>query len=265
MSDANVLDPQTTQAPATSGAPQAAPATSTANSQAPATGAPQEGMVPSYRLREIRAQLEQAYNQRLEQERNSWTQERENLDKRIRALAGVDPNPPSRAEAIRNEFFQLFPEYQELSQFAPEIKTLKEEIAAFKAQNQHYWQSYSGNQLDRLYKLASESYDGQLTDAQKAALTRTFIGYVNSDPEMRQRFESDPAIVDEYWKDIASNFVEPARRNAVVSGTARIAQNLPKDDPSGGLVTSTPAKPKDKDERMALAWQAFEAAKSGRG
>lgn len=270
MSDPNnVVNPNPTPAvsdtpatpaaatPAVSAQP-GAPATPTPTPNPATTGAPQvpQGYVPSFRVRETREQYE-ARIQQLQAERQA---EVDQLKRQIAALAGV--NPPGQvdeAEAIRQQLFKVAPDLKELIDLKQQLMEIAKEKDEWRQQNQHYWQSYNRTQMDKLFKLASDGYGQQLTDPQKRYIAASFVGWAQSDPELVERYQTDPSLIDDFWKEFSSNFIEPARRVATTTAASRVAQNLPQDAPPGAVRTSAAPveQPKDLDGRVDRAWEQF--------
>ena len=273
MSDLN-FDPNVSSAPAPSDIPAPSPATATpvaqptgapattvAPSQPPATGgAPPPGYVPSYRVRETREQ----YEGKIAEMQTAANAQIEALNRKIQALAGVTPQSQSEEDVIRQQLFKVVPDLKELLELREQLKEVAAQRSEYAEQNQHYWNSYNATQAERLFAKASESYEQPLNDNQKRYLVASFVGWAQGDPEIAARYKTDPSVIDEFWREYSSNVIEPARRAATSSAVGRVASNLPQDTPSGGLRTSQPPQaPANLDDRVGLAWQAFNAAKSG--
>lgn len=264
---ASVSD-NTVSTPATA-TPVAPPSTGAANptpTQAPATGAAPTvppGYVPSFRIRETRDQYE-ARIQALQAERQA---EVERYQKQIQALTGVNPPDVSQEEAIRQQLWKVAPDLKELIELKAQLIEMAKSKDDWRQQNDHYWQSYNRQQMDKLFKTASDSYGQALTDPQKRYLAASFVGWAQSDPELVDRYQSDPSLIDEFWKEFSSSFIEPARRVATTAATGRVAQNLPQDTPAGAVRTSaSPVEPpKDLDARVDNAWQAFKQMRQNKG
>lgn len=239
--------------------PTGVPASSPAPPQVPATGTVPPGYVPSFRIRETRDQ----YEQKIAQLEAARTADIDRLTKQVQALTGVNPPSLSEEETIRQQLYKVVPDLKTLVESRAQLEELIKSKDQYQQQNKHYWQSYNRTQMDRLFKTASDSYGNPISDAQKRYLQASFVGWASGDPELEARYETDPSIVDEFWKEFSSNFIEPARRIATTSAVGRAPSNLPQDTPSGGLRTSAPPEaPKDLDGRVDLAWQAFKQARS---
>lgn len=217
------------------------------------------GYVPSFRIRETRDQYEArlaASNAEIEQ----WKA-------KVQALTGVTPQTRSEEDTVREQLYKVVPDLKEILEMREQLKQMASQKEDYAQQNQHYWNSYNRTQMDRLFKTASDSYDGQpLSDVQKRSLQASFVGWASSDPVLADRYQSDPTLIDQFWKEFSSSFIDPARRSATATAAGRAASGLPQDTPSGGLrTTGVPPEPKDLDDRVGNAWAAFNQIKQGGG
>lgn len=247
--------------PATPAAPVAA-ATPTATPQAPATGVP-DGYVPSYRLRETREaaarEAQQTYASQIEAARREAEQYRNQLH----ALVGVQPPQNPEVEQVRNQFGQLYPGLSQMEQRAQQIMELLDRAGDLESQTSHYWQTYGRQTMDSLFSKAQETIGVPLSDDAKRVLHSSFVGFVQSSPELTNRYSNDPTIVDDFWKAFSSNFIDPSRRAATATVVGRAAASLPQDTP-GGAPRATPAPaPANLDERAANAWALYQHNQKG--
>lgn len=277
MSDPNIQQPVSTPsagdtavqtpAAATPAVPAAqSPAIPTTPTATPTTQVPPQqpnpNVVPSYRLREQRDQ----YEARIQQLQTQNQSEIDRLQKQIQALAGVTPQNQSQADVIREQLYQVVPDLKELLEMREQLKEVTAQREDFVQQSRHYWESYNRSQMDRLYKTFGDSYGQPLSDAQKSYLKAAFIGWASNDPELASRYQTDPSLVDEFAKEFSSSFVEPARRIATTQNVQRTTPALPQDTPSGNVRVTQPIDPpKDLDDRVSRAWQAFDTIKKGGG
>lgn len=251
-----------TPAPATGGAFAPQPATSAAPVAAPAPAAP-EAMVPSYRLREAR---EAAVRQAREESTRQIAEIRAEADRyrtQLQALVGVQPPQNPERDSVRNQLFQVAPSIKLMEERAEDIQRLIDDAGALRQQTEHYWNSYGRQTMDRLFKQAEGSLGSPLTDEGKRALHSAFTGFVSSSPELTQRYESDPSLVEDFWQMFNSSFVDPARRSATATVAGRLPGNLPQDNSSGALRTTPVPKPQTLDERMDLGWQQYQTLHKG--
>jgi len=269
----NVIDTQTPAA-ATPAAPaespiqtqNAQPATS-ANPQAPATGAvggpPQEGWVPSYRIRETREAAIREAQGAAQAEIQRARQEAEQYKRYVQSLVGVTPPANPEMDAVRNQFAQLYPGLAKMEERSAQLEALLERAGDLESQTSHYWQSYGRQAMDRLFSHAAESLGAPLTDEGKRALHASFTGFVQSSPELTERYANDPTLVEDFWKAFSSSFIDPVRRTATatVAGRAVQGMGIPQDTPSGAPRATPAPQPANLDERAANAWVQYNQSK----
>jgi hypothetical protein len=216
-----------------------------------------EGMVPSYRIRETReAALREAQTQWGAREQE-YKSQLEAVQRQLHALVGVTPQGDPEVTAIRQQFEKLFPGLARLEQRAQDLEGLVDRTGDLTQQTQHYWASYGRQQLDRLFAVAEQSLGSPLTEEGKRALHTSFMGLVQSSPEMTERYATDPGLINEFWQQFASAFIDPVRRTAAATVETRTQHALPQDTPAG-MPQATPApKLGSLDDRVANAWASY--------
>lgn len=250
--------PAPVAAPATPAAP--APAATPQIGAPPASATPSipEGYVPSYRLREAReAAIRQAQEQWGSKE-SQYQAQLEQMQQQMRALLGVSQPANPQIEQVKQQFSQLYPGISSLEEKAQAIQQLLERSQELEQQNTHYWQSYGRQTLDRLFNKAQETFGQPLTDEAKRFLHSNFIGFIQSSPEMEQRYAQDPSIVEDFWRSFSSNFIDPARRVAAAGVQNRAPGALPQDTPSGAPRSTPPPQHAGLDDRVASAWAQYQ-------
>lgn len=247
-------------APAPAATPQATPVAATpATPQAPATGAAPEGFVPSYRLRETREAAVREAQQQWATREAEIRGETERYKAQLHALVGATPsNQNPEVDAVRNQFSQLYPGLSKLEERAQQLQDMLERSGDLENQNAHYWQTYGRQTMDRLFSQAQESLGAPLTDEGKRQLHAAFTGFVQSSPELSSRYASDPSLVQEFWKQFTSSFIDPVRRTAAAAVVSRAPGALPQDTPGGAPRTSPVPALADMDERTAAAWTQYQ-------
>lgn len=247
-----------TATPVTPAAPVAA-ATPTATPSAPTTGgAPGEGWIPSYRAREIREAAQREAQTAVAQERAQWEARYNQIQSQLHALVGVQPPANPEITAVKNQFGQLYPGLSKLEERAQDLMGLIDRAGDLESQTNHYWTQYGQSTMNKLFDHAAGSLGAPLTDEGKRALHSSFVGFVQSSPEMTARYANDPTIVEDFWKAFTSNFIDPARRVASATVAGRAAVALPQDSP-GGAPRATPGpKLNSLDERADAAWALYQ-------
>lgn len=242
--------PATPAAPVAAATPQATPAPGP-------TTSPGDGWVPSYRIRETReAALREAQESWAEREA-AYQAHLQQIQSQLHALVGVAPPQNPEIDAVRQQFAQLYPGLAAMEDRAQDLMGILERAGDLESQNQHYWQSYGRQSMDRLFEHASQSLGAPLTDEGKRALHSAFVGYVSSSPETTARYANDPTLVQDFWKAFTSNFIDPARRVASATVTGRAAAALPQDTPSGAPQVPGAPKPANLDDRAAQGWALY--------
>jgi hypothetical protein len=254
--------------PATPATP-AAPVTATPSTGTPSTPAtpasPGENWVPSYRLREAREAAAREAKADAQREVAAIRAEKERYEAQVRALVGVQKPQNSEADQIKQQFFQLFPWAQKLEQRFGDLESLFDKANDLETSTNHYWQSYGKQTMDRLFTLASDSFGSPLTEEGKRALHSSFVGWVQSSPELTQRYANDPTIVQDFWETFTKSFVDPARRasQATLATRGSAIARLPVDTPSGAPQVSQAPKPANLDERAAVAFARYNELSKG--
>lgn len=253
-----------TPAPATQ-EPSVAPSPTTqAPNVAPQSATPQ--VEPSWlkgRLDEARAaavrQAQSQWQAQAQQREAALQAQYEAVQRQLHAVVGVTPQGDPETEAIKQQFQKLYPGLAQLEQRAKDLLGVVERSGEFDSQSRHYWNHYGHQMMNRLYTKASESL-GQLSDEGKRAIHASFSGYIQSSPELVQRYMEDPSVVDEFWTYFQTNFIDPVRRNASATVQQTVTHRaLPQDTPGGAPQLAPAPKPANLDERAAQAWSAYQS------
>lgn len=249
--------PSPSASPAPSPAPSAAP---TATPTAPTPQAPvssqDPAMVPSYRIRETREQAYREAQEHYAAQIQQLQQKFEDHQRRIASALGVGPQEDPEVAEVRGQFAKLYPKLAALEARGEDIMSLLENSGDMTGHRDHYWQSYGRQTMDRLYEKAEGTLGGKLSEGGKATLHQAFLGYVASSPEIANRYMNDPSIVEEFWTNFSSSFIDPVRRTSAVQTIDRGNVPLPRD--TGGAPRLTPApKPQNLDERASGAWAQY--------
>ena len=253
--------PSAPPAPATSGAPAFAQATPSAPPVSAITE-DRSTWVPPHRLRETRESAIRESSQQWAQERAQLQAQYQQIQSQLHALVGVTPQGDPEVANVRQQFAQLYPGLTAMEERANDLLGILDRSGDLEAQNSHYWQSYGRQSMDRLYEHASTSLGGPLTEDGKRQLHAAFTGYVSSSPELMNRYANDPTMIQEFWNQFTSSFIDPARRAASATVVGRAAAGaLPQDTP-GGAPRATPAPhPANLDERAAAGWAQYQTTK----
>lgn len=250
--------------PAAPATPVATPTFSGSGSAAPApTHSVPEGYVPSYRLRETREAAVREAQSQWSQKEQQYQAQLQQIQSQLHALVGVQQPANPEVTAVRQQFGQLYPGLSALEERANDLMSIIERANDLESQNSHYWQSYGRQTMDKLFTHAQDSLGAPLTDEGKRQLHSSFVGFVQSSPEMTERYANDPSIVEDFWKTFTSSFIDPVRRTqqAGIQARAGAVTNLPQDTPSGAPRSTPAAAPANADERAAQAWALYNQLK----
>lgn len=249
--------PATPTAPVGSGAPAITSAPPVAS---PSTPQIPEGYVPSHRIREV-TERARAAEQKYQSEQAALNARYNEMERKFNALAGVTPPPNPEIQQVRSRFNELYPGLSKMEERAADILGVLERSGDLESQNQHYWQSYGRQTMDRLFSKAAETYGGQLSDEGKRLLHSSFVGYVQQSPELAQRYANDPSIVEDFWKAYTSSFIDPARRAAQANVEGRVGgvPALPRDTPSGAPRPTPAPQAKTLEDKAAAAWAQYQS------
>jgi hypothetical protein len=221
-------------------------------------GAPGEGWVPSYRLREQRDTFARQVAEREAALRAQYEAQIAESNKKIQALAGFGPQPNPEVDAVRQQFAQLYPGLARLDDKAVErLLQISEQFSDVEEQNNHYWQTYGQSKVNELFDLAKADIGTELTDAGKQRLHTALVGYVQSSPQNMAAYSRDPNFVKEFWKAWSSDFIEPVRRVSAASAQGRAGLPAVQDVP-GQIRTQPAQQPGTLDERLAMSWNSYQ-------
>jgi hypothetical protein len=198
--------------------------------------------IPPYRLSEESTKAQRQFEKKVA-ELEAGLQER---DRKIQALAGVTPASPEEAQAdeIREAIFQLVPALRKFDDATVDkLLGLVNSAESLSETTNHYWTQHGANALSKLETaVASELGGGDLNERQRKALHRAYVAEAEENPEFLKRHEAgDPKLIEEFAKQWAEDWVEPARRKVTAQAVSRVGRPVPRDK-TGQVAT----KPKDK-------------------
>jgi hypothetical protein len=177
------------------------------------------------------------------------------------AVAAPDP----QTEAIKQQFFKLFPAAEKLFGLQPEkLEQLLGAAPHWQAQTEHYWTNVGQNTLRQLEQSMHTVYGGPPDAKARRWFESAFIDWVNNDPEAQNRYiTQDPTLVADFWKQAETLMLDPIRRSAIAAEQRKADRRSRLPSPGVGtqaLGKGPAAKPKDEDELHERAFEAFEAA-----
>lgn len=185
-------------------------------------------------------------------------------NRRVRALSGVedDPNASGKQKAQAKEAREA------LLEVMPELKDLLDSKDALQSSVKQQWTNHGATMLGGLSERVSDAIGGDLSDRQRARLNDSFITFLQRDIEraeregtesvlLRRYNAGDQKLLDDFAKEFAEDWFEPARRKATAGIADRANRRVPNSRPGSPVVTSG-QKPvfKTLDERMDFAVKA---------
>lgn len=253
-------------APATTPQASAAPVTATPQIGSPAAATPAAPQVePSW----LRGRLEETRNAALRQAQEAfqrreaqYQQQLQAVQQQLHALVGVTPQGNPELDQVRQQFGQVYPGLNQLEARAAQLQEMLDRAQDLQAQNDHYWQSYGRTTMNRVYDRVQETIGSPLTEQGRRQLHAAFTGYVQSSPELIQRYASDPTLVDEFVENFTSSFIQPSRRAVAASPELRAQAPLPSNAPSGAPQLSQVPKPDGLDQRAAMGWAQYQHSRN---
>ncbi len=182
---------------------------------------------------------------------------------RSRTPKPAPPPPDAEADAIRQQFFKLFPAAEKLFGLPVDrVAELLDQAPHLNAQAEHYWSTFGAHMLRSLDERVRQAYGGAPDAKARRWIEVGFIDWVENDPTARQRYlAQDPSLVSDYWTFIDGTVLAPARRSALATEQQRATKRaaLPSAGPRTQPVGTPPPTPKDEDELHAAAWAALQA------
>lgn len=166
-------------------------------------------------------QKERKARQELEARVKQREADYEREQKRVRALAGVDPVNPEEAEAaeIRARFAKLYPDLAGLTKEDIEaIRDLRSQSGELQAAVQNHWDRHVQVVFGQLEDFVSEAIGADLTDRQRRTLRTAYANQAQSDPEFAAAYEQgDVSHLEQFAKDFVEDWFKPAQRKVTAA------------------------------------------------
>lgn len=173
--------------------------------------------------------------------------------KRVQAALGVMPQSPQDAQddEIRNRFKQLFPDLADLSkEDIAAIRELKKQQEALAQTADHYWGQQAARMIDSVQSAVEKEIGGKLSDRQKTKLAQAYALAAENDPEFLDRHNrGDQTLVEQFAKEWAEDWFEPARRRVTQQETQRF-RAVPAGN--GRSIVTTPQQKIDVTDSKAV-------------
>lgn len=192
------------------------------------------------------------------------------MDRRLKAAAGVPGDTDQARDKLREQFKQVFPEAAWLFDLTDEqreaLRAAPSAINKVKEQEDREWAQRGHVYKEGVSEQIAEALSVEkLSEVQATQAHELFAGWFRdtvvkeldaSDGEksetLRRYQRNDQTLVTDFVKAWKANWVEPARRQAVAGNVNRASQRVP-DSTGRNAVISAPNRPKQGaslDERL---------------
>lgn len=166
-------------------------------------------------------QKERKARQALETQARDWQTKYETEQRRVQALAGVNPKSAEDAEieAVRQRFGQVFPGLAKLSdQQIEKLLSVADRADNLEQATAAQWDRHGRQMLGSVVDAMKKQLGGELTERQTKQIKRAYVAEAEENPEFLARHEQgDATLVAEFVKNFSDDFLEPARRKALAS------------------------------------------------
>lgn len=170
------------------------------------------------------AQKERQARQKYETDYKALQQQHEQAQKRIQALAGVNPRSEQEAEdeAIRQAFAAKFPHLADLT--AEDVQALREQreqTKALKASTDAMWKKHTNQVMNSIHSKVAEHLGSDakdLTERQKSTLRREYIAFIEENQMAGKDYvgrheDADESLFDEFVEAYLKEWQDPIRRS----------------------------------------------------
>lgn len=216
------------------------------------------------RFRGITADLqkERRARQTAEQSLQALQSRFDEMDRRLKAAAGVDPSGTDQArEKLREQFKTVFPELAWMFDLSDEerdaMRQAPRALGSVQQQEQREWTQRGNVYKDAVSTQIADALNVEkLSDQQAAQVHRLFAGWFQETVEKElqasegqssatlDRYErNDQALVTDFVKAYRANWIDPARRQATAGIVNRASQRVP-DSTGRNAVISSDRRPK---------------------
>lgn len=166
-------------------------------------------------------QRERQARQKLEAEVATLRSQHEQAQKRIQALAGVNPRSEQEAEdeAIRQAFAQKFPHLADLTpEDVQAIRDMQANTKSLEASTQAMWKKHTNQVMNSIYSRMEDKLGGEISDRMKATARREYIAYIEENQIAGKDYvsrheDADEALFDEFVEALLKEWEAPIRKS----------------------------------------------------
>jgi len=225
--------------------------------------------IPPHRLTEVSTRARAAEERAAEAER------------RLQIALGGTPKSPDDAEAekVANAFYSL-PQFAHLKGLTPDrlaaLGELLDQRATLSEAANYQWDSLAVSTLNTVSEQVADLFNADLTPRQRFNIEETFKAHIKAQTEddlangryretangprtkTQDRYERrDPALVADFVKNFAEDFIEPAKRLSSLAVAQQQQPRVPRETRSQPVVTQKPKinfADKQATEDAAVQW-----------
>lgn len=211
-----------------------------------------EHMVPSYRLREQREQLES----RIAELQSQFDSYREEQESRVRAAFGMGERPDPRKERIKQELLGVIPELDTLMVLASKlggvegVEKLINTREAFETSQRESAVNQGHLLFDQIDTLLNEAYGDKVPKLATQSAYSAFQTYLQIEPSAQTKFmRGDQSVVRDFWQAYTSGVLESHRKHFSAQESARRANaaRIPRGGPGTDVIGGKREKKTYKD------------------
>jgi hypothetical protein len=252
--------PSTPATPAQTGAPGAGGGGAAAGAPTTPTGfsyaEDRSQWIPPHRLNEVSTR----YRTLAEQNRD--------LERRYRALAGLEQPRNQQHDAVRQQFGEVFPELAPLLQSPDALGQILElvksgRLAEMQGTVEAYWGRHAQTTARELVNQFAKSAGVDVASLSPRAHNRMALhlkAFIEEDPsgQRQSRFEmADPSLIEEALADMNGLFIDPVRRSTAAAAARTVEGNrrLPEAGVRGSVPPNAEKPAQTRSEKREAARQ----------
>lgn len=214
-----------------------------------------ERYIPRERFDEVNGHL-QTTRQQLQQLEQRFSSMGDMLAGRQPGGQPADP----RREQIRNQLFELIPEFREFIDNREAILRAGNLAGTNEEHINAYWSHHGQTMASEIKAKMQPIFGDKPSDESVSAVLQNFTWWLEQDKPRQERYvRGDKALIGDFWTWYEGAILQPARRTNNVSllqRGQRLAQ-LPSRGPAHQPVNPAAPKPKNADELWDQAYDRF--------
>jgi hypothetical protein len=212
-------------------------------------------------------QRERTARQKYESDFKTLQAQHEQAQKRIQALAGVNPRSEQEAEdeQIRQAFAQKFPHLADLTpEDVQAIRDMQQNTVSLKASTDAMWKKHTTQVMNSIHAKVADRLNSDvkdLSDRQKATLRREYISFIEENQIAGKDYvgrheDADETLFDEFVEAYLKEWQEPIRRSVT---STEIGPRRPLPSGKGRSLATTGTKKIDFNNETSVQDAAVES------